>query len=101
GIDRTIGKMTEEARLVEGDVLDADTAKVRADIDHPINQQHGIAMRQRLQDVLDIDDIEPDRCLLLHHSFPSPSPFKWAVASRASRSKVRTSRNHCLVGRAI
>src|SRR5262245_14905916 len=99
-IDRTIGKVPEKAGLVEGDVLDADTAVIGPDVDHPVDQQHRITMRQRLQDVLDVDDIEQDLGFL-HHSFPSPSPLRWAELSRARRSSVLTSRNHCLAGRAM
>src|SRR6202167_4018998 len=36
-IYRALGKMPLERRLVDGDILDADTAVVAADIDHPIN----------------------------------------------------------------
>src|SRR5437879_2647206 len=86
--------MPKDARFVEGDVLDADTAVVGPDVDHPVDQEHRIAMRQRFQDVLDRDDIEPDRCFL-HYSCPSPLS---AEPSRTRRSTATISRNHCLVG---
>src|ERR1700676_3488768 len=95
GIDRAVGKVTEKRGLVVGDVLDADARVIGADIEHPIDQQHRIAVRQRLEDLIDIHERESDRCLL-HHS--RPSPLGDAVLSRTRRSSATISRNHCLVG---
>ena len=74
---------------------DADAGIVGADIDHAVDQQHRIAVRERLEDLVDVHELKPDRCLL-HHS--RPSPFGSAAASRTSRSTAMISRNHCLVG---
>ena len=52
-------------------------------------------MRQRLEDLVDIHELKPDRCLL-HHS--CPSSFGSAAPSRTRRSTATISRNHCLVG---
>src|SRR6185295_16278143 len=95
GIDRTVRKMAEKRRFVEGDVLDADTAVVGPDLDHPVDQQHWITVRERLEDLVDIHELKPDRCLL-HHS--RPSPFGSAVPPCTSRSTAIISLNHCLVG---
>src|ERR1700730_19080341 len=43
-IDRALGKMTLEGRLVEGDILDTDAAVIGPDVDHPVDQQHRIAV---------------------------------------------------------
>src|SRR5215472_2184440 len=94
-VDGTLRKMPGELRFVDGDVLDADAAVVGPDVDHPVDQQHGVAMRESLEDVIDIHDRKPDRCLL-HHS--CPSPFGSAAFSRAKRSTATISLNHCLVG---
>src|ERR1700730_2367032 len=94
-IDRPFRKVPEKRQLVEGDVLDADAGVIGADIDHPVDQQHRKAVRQRLEDVVDIHERKFDRCLL-HHS--RPSPFGSDVLSRTRRSTARISRNHCLVG---
>src|ERR1700716_382371 len=94
GIDRPLGKMTRKRRLVDRHVLDPDTAVVAPDIDDPVDQQHRIAMRKRLEDGIDVHDLKSDRCL--HQS--RPSPFESAVPSRTKRSTATISRNHCLVG---
>src|SRR6185437_7002419 len=70
-IYRALGKMPLERRFVDGDVLDADATVIAADIDHPINQKHGIAMRKRLEDTIDIDSLNDDRCV--HQMRPSPT----------------------------
>src|SRR5216683_5808912 len=95
GIDRTFRKMPLKWRLAEGDVLDADAGVIGPDIEHPIDQQHRIAVRQRLEDLIDIHERKSDRCLL-HQS--RPSPFGSTVPSRTRRSTATISRNHCLVG---
>jgi hypothetical protein len=86
--------MPEKRRLVEGDVLDADAAVIGPDIDHPVDQQHRIAVRQRLEDLVDIHELEPDRCSSIT---PAPRPSD-RPEPRASRSTATISRNHCLVG---
>src|SRR6185312_15325637 len=96
GIDRPLGKMPEERRLGIGDVLDADARVIGPDLDHPVDQQHRITVRERLEDLIDIHELESDRCLLRHH-FRS-SPFGSAVPPCASRSTATISLNHCLVG---
>src|ERR1700737_2128530 len=96
GVDRALRKVPEKRQLVEGDVLDADAGIIGADVEHPVDQQHGKAMRQRLEDFIDIDDRESDRGLLLHHS--RPSPLGGVAPSRTRRSTATISRNHCLVG---
>src|SRR5439155_15179071 len=80
---------------VERDVLDADTAVVGPDLDYPVDQQHRITVWERLEDLVDIHELESDRCLL-HHS--RPSSFGPAVPPCASRSTATISLNHCLVG---
>src|SRR3984957_10424739 len=95
GIDRSFGKMTLECRLVEGDVLDADAGVIAPDIDDAVDQQHRIAMRERPEDIVDIHQREPDRCLP-HYS--CPSPFGSVELSRTRRSSATISRNHCRVG---
>ena len=49
--------MTLEERLVDGDILDADGATVGDDVDHPIDQQEGIAVRDHLHDPLHVDGV--------------------------------------------
>src|SRR6476619_4671133 len=88
-IYRTLRKMPEKRRFVDGDVLDADPAVIASDIDDPVDQQHRIAVRERLQDLVDVHELEADRCLL-HHS--CPSPFGSAVPPRARRSSATSSR---------
>src|ERR1700752_1647401 len=95
GIDRALGEMAEETRLVVGAILDADAAVIGADIDDLVDQKHRITGRKGLEDVVDIDPLKPDWCLL-HHS--RPSSFASLVPSRTSFSTARISRNHCLVG---
>src|ERR1700676_195840 len=94
-IYRALRKMTEERQFVEGNVLDADAAAIASDVDDPIDQQHRVAVRKRLEDVVDIHERKPDRCLV-HYS--CPSPFGSGVLPRTRRSTARISRNHCLVG---
>ena len=38
--------MTEKLRLVERDILDADTVLVAAHVDNAVDHEEGIAMRQ-------------------------------------------------------
>src|SRR6476469_8394285 len=52
-------------------------------------------MRKRLEDIVDVNELEPDRCFL-HHS--RPSPFGSAVPLCTRRSTAIISLNHCLVG---
>src|ERR1700675_3297846 len=92
-IDRALRKMPLKCGLVEGDVLDTNAAVVAADVDDPIDQQHRVAMRQCLEDGIDVHQLKSDRCV--RHSRPSPLS---AVPSRTRRSTAMISRNHCLVG---
>src|ERR1700687_4405915 len=94
GIDRPLGKMTEKRRLVDRHVLDPDAAVVAPDIDDPVDQQHRIAMRKRLEDGVGVHNLKSDPCLPQSR----PSPFGSAVPSRTRRSSATISRNHCLVG---
>src|SRR4051794_39795376 len=87
--------MPEKWRLVESDIFDTDATVIGRDIDHPINQQHRIAVRQRLQNFIDIDKLEFYRWIP-HYS--RPSPFESAELSRTRRSSATISRNHCRVG---
>src|SRR5712672_730125 len=93
-IYRTLREMPEKRWLVKGDVLDSDAAVIDSDIDNPVNQQHRIAVRERLQDLIDVHELKFDR--RLHQS--RPSSFGSDVLSRTRRSIATISRNHCLVG---
>src|SRR5229473_4457028 len=93
-IYRTLREMPEKRWFVEGDVLDADAAVIASDIDNPVDQQHRVAVRERLEDFIDVHELKSDRCL--HQS--RPSSFGSDVLSRTRRSIATISRNHCLVG---
>ena len=54
GEDRQSGKVAHELRLVGGDVLDADAGFVAVDLDDAVDHQERIAVRQQLQQRLDI-----------------------------------------------
>ena len=47
--------MAHELRLVDGDVLDADGVLVGAHVDHAVDHDEGVAMRQQPQDFTDVD----------------------------------------------
>src|SRR6266567_6188908 len=94
-IDRALRKMPEKRQLVESDILDADTGVIGPDLDHAVDQQHRKPMRERLEDLVDIDEIKSDRCFLRHSR---PSRFGSVVPSCTRRSTAIISLNHCLVG---
>jgi translation initiation factor IF-1 len=52
---RPAGKMAGEVWLVEGDVLDPDGGFVAVDIDDAVDHQERVAVRQKLQDALDVE----------------------------------------------
>src|SRR5581483_5403899 len=54
GHDRIAGEVSHEVRLVRGDVLDGDNALLALDLDHAINQEKRIAMRQNRLDFGDV-----------------------------------------------
>jgi hypothetical protein len=60
-IDRAIREMSQESRLVDGDVLDTNAAEVLADIHDAIDQQEWVAMRQGLEDGVDINRFNDNR----------------------------------------
>ena len=62
GHDGMAGEMALEIRLVDGDVLDAGARLLAIHVDDPVDQQEGIAVRQ---DLLNLRDIE----LGPHHHF--------------------------------
>ena len=51
------GKMPLEERLVDRDVLDADDPLLRLDLEHAIDEQEGIAVRQHLHDLFDSEHL--------------------------------------------
>ena len=61
GKDRLAGEMPGELRLVERDVLDADAGVVAVDLDDAVDQQERVAVRQQLQDLLDVGRAELQR----------------------------------------
>ena len=79
------GKWPMELRLVEGDVLDADRRLVAVDLDDAVDHQERIAVRQQLQDLLDVGRLERRRRSFIRSRPPSVS----ARAARASRSQQR------------
>src|SRR5712671_5965072 len=93
-IYRPLREVPEKRGLVEGDVLDADSAVIGSNIDNPVDQQHRIAVRERLQNFIDVHELKFD--WRLHQS--RPSSFGSDVLSRTRRSIATISRNHCLVG---
>ena len=48
GEDRLLGKMSVEEGLVERDVLDRDCPLVALQLDHPVDQQKGVTVRQQV-----------------------------------------------------
>src|SRR5581483_9266723 len=58
GKDRLIGKMTEELRLVDGDILDADGALVPDHFDDAVDHQKRIAVRQQFEYLGDTGRLE-------------------------------------------
>src|SRR5271156_2843574 len=69
--DRVAGKMAEEMRLVEGDILDADAMLVAAHVDDTVDHEKRVAVRQQPQDFADIGDAEG---FYVHPSSPSVLP---------------------------
>src|SRR5829696_570680 len=61
--------MTHEMRLVDGDVLDADTALVAANLDDPIYQQERVAVREQIHD---LQDVRRSQLSLCHASHSPP-----------------------------
>src|SRR5690606_36187352 len=55
GHDGMMGEMASEEWLVERDILNGNDAFTRHHFQHAIDQQHRIAMRQPLHDLLDIE----------------------------------------------
>src|SRR4029077_6947509 len=51
---RVAGEMTLELRFIDGHVLDADTVLVTLNVDHAINHQKWISVRQQFKHHLDI-----------------------------------------------
>ena len=68
--DRAAGKMTLKLRFVGGDVLDADAEFVSLRADDPIDQQEGIAMRQKTQQSLNIVAFQGLACRHMHSLAP-------------------------------
>ncbi len=58
GHDRRAGEMALEMRLVEGDVLDAGGGFRAVDVDHPVDQQERIAVRDDPLDQVDIGGLQ-------------------------------------------
>ena len=50
--------MARELWLIEGDVLDADARVVAVDLDDLVDQEKGIPVRQKLQDLHDIGGLK-------------------------------------------
>src|SRR5215204_727655 len=79
--------MTHELRLVDGDVLDADTALVAANLDDPVYQQERVAMREQIHDLLDVRRPQLSLC---HASNSPPSRCtRHLIPARASRRLSR------------
>ena len=53
--DRESGKMSAEKLLVDRHVLDGDDAFFALQLEHAVDQQERIAVRQDLQDVVDVE----------------------------------------------
>src|SRR3546814_7077605 len=67
--------MAGELRLVHCHVLDADGAFAALHLDHPVDQQHRIAMRDHLHDAENVDRLQAAFGLGLSHSAcPSSAP---------------------------
>ena len=66
-----IGEMALEERFVDGNVLDGDDTLAGLQLDHAVDQEEGVAMRQQLLNLLHVhrqlDGITHDL------SFPAPS----------------------------
>src|SRR6266478_840972 len=92
-IDRALRKMPLKCGLIEGDVLDTDAAVIAADVDDSIDQQHRVAMRQCLEDGIDVHQLKSAGGVRP----PRTSPLA-AVPSRTTPTTAMISRNRCLVG---
>src|SRR5262249_17023072 len=83
--DRVIGKMTEEMRLVEGDIFDSDTVIFAADVDDPVDHDKRIAVRKEPQDLADIGAFED---LAAHSSVSALPALRAALSRRTSRRSM-------------
>src|SRR6185437_8639254 len=54
--DGMTGKMSLEERLVDGDVFDGDAALAGLEFNDAVNQEKRVAVREKTQDFLDVDD---------------------------------------------
>src|SRR5690606_8766602 len=69
------GKMAGELGFIDGDVLDPDGALACLEIDHAVDQQHRIAMRDHFHDAKDVDRSDAhSRLALTHCPRPSSAP---------------------------
>src|SRR5580704_17537977 len=87
GHDRALREMPLELRLVDADILDADAEFVAPRLDHAVDHQKWIAVRQGFQQAQNVKRF--DRYSLgLVHSARSPwrqiatRPFRWRSARR-------------------
>ena len=80
--------MSLELRLVEGYVLDPDAIFVGARFDDSIDQQHGIAMRQKGEKPLNVEDFEHLSRCLVHPVLPLTLIL--ALAPYAAPRQVRS-----------
>ena len=70
GHDGAVGEMSLKLRLVEGYVLDPDAIFIGARFDDAIDQQHGIAVRQKGEEPLNVEDFEHLFRCLVHPALP-------------------------------
>ena len=75
-----VGKMAGKERLVERHVLDGVDELTRLAVDHPVNEQERIPMRQLVHDRFDIQTVP-----LRHHRSFSPKRRKCATIRRQAR----------------
>src|ERR1700722_1325610 len=93
------GEMPLEERLIHGNVLDADCGMPMPHLDHTVDQQKRIAMRDHLLQLLHIDhgDIHRGKHCLRRvvHGFQPPALFDFRP-DWASLRRVTTSRKNAL-----
>src|SRR5690606_37374635 len=96
GHDRLAGEMSLEMRLVERDVLDADAAVVTVHLDDAVDEKKRIAMRQELQNALNVDAFELARpgCPFRHLVSSSLGARPRAILRRTAVSRSQ-SRSGC------
>lgn len=92
--DRVVGKMAGKEGFIKGHVLDPHRALEGLDLGEAIDEQHGVAVRERAHDpeIVDIGQSRAHRNGLIAHG--RRPPFRlFAIGTKGKRALIRCSRS--------